>query len=380
VRRSISRRWKRVGSGVRRRRTGRAVSGHDLDIALDLSNPDIRGVRLESLDASIRSRGERTEIDRLSVTGLYGARCRRRAASTARRTAPMAAVDATVVAGDGARADRRARRAFPGCRRAGDAERDRGAQQRRRSPTRGSISSARWRAKTRLAGEASLSVSGVTGGTELSVTSTARATRQPGRGALLLNASLDNAQGERILQQLAGGDLLHRQRRALRVGANFDGSLFDGMKTVVTLAATTICWAWHHHVGHPVDGLHRQAQVESGDIEPWLMALGYGLPGMGLGTTTDLSAAVSWRGGKAVLHDLDAVLNGNRITGDLTVDAGGDTPAVRGDSPSNISMPAQLYAIVTGDAASAMLAGEGDEALSASSARRCWPDTTSRSP
>jgi len=340
-------------------------SGHDLDIALDLSNPDIAGVRLGRLDTSIRSRGERIEIDRLSATGLYGALVSATASLDRKADGTHTAVDATVVAGDGARLIAGLAGRFPDVAVLAKLNAIAARNSAAFSDTRLDIVGTVVR-ENGLAGEASLSVSGVSGGTELSVTSTASGdAAKPEEANLLLRASLDNAQGERILQQLGVETFSIDGAGALRVVANFDGSLYEGMKTVVTLEGDNLLAAFPGITTSDIlsTGFTGRAEVESGNIEPWLMALGYGLPGMGLGTTTDLSAALSWRGGKAVLHDLSVVTNGTRVKGDLTVDASGDTPAVRGELDFEYLDTGELYAIVTGDAASAMLAGEGEAAL-----------------
>lgn len=340
-------------------------SGHDLDVALDLANPDIAGVKLERLEASIRSRGERVEVDRLSAAGLYGALVSATASLERKADGTQTDVDATVVAGDGARLIRGLAARFPDVAALKAlnriAARNASAFDDTRLDVVGSVELGE-----ALAGEASLSVSGETGGTELSLTSTARGEAgKPEEAVWFLNASLDNRTGERILQQAGLNTFSIESAGPLSVQASFDGSLFDGMRTKISVLGDTTTAKLEGVTTSDVlsTGFTGNAEIESGDIEPWLMALGYGAPGMGLGTTTDLSAALSWRSGKAVLRDLAVVANGNRVTGELTVDANGEMPAVRGQLGFEYLDAGQLYAIVTGDAASAMLAGEGEEAL-----------------
>ncbi|GAB4363293.1 MAG: AsmA family protein [Oricola sp.] len=340
-------------------------SGHDLDVALDLSNPDIAGVKLERLETSIRSRGERTEIDRLSAAGLYGASVSATASLDRKADGTHTDVDATVVAGDGARLIRGLAARFPDIETLQTLSRIAARNGAAFSDTRLDIvGSAELDAG--LAGEASLSVSGETGGTDLSVTSTARGEAgKPEEAKWFVNASLDNETGERILQQAGLDTFSIESAGPLSVEARFDGSLFDGMRTRLTLEGDTTTARLEGVATSDVlsTGFAGTAQVESSDIEPWLMALGYGLPGMGLGTTTEFSTALSWRSGKAVLHDITLVANGSKATGELTVDASGEVPTVRGRMDFEYLDAGQLYAIVTGDAASAMLAGEGEAAL-----------------
>ncbi|QKV17251.1 hypothetical protein HTY61_01605 [Oricola thermophila] len=340
-------------------------SGHDLDVTLDLTDPDIRGMRLERLSAAIRSRGARTEIDRLSAIGLYGAAISATASLERKPDGLHTVVDATVVAGDGARLVAGLAKRFPGnsALRKLDAIASRNATVF--SDTRLDVVGTALRGEG-TAGEASLSVSGVTGGTELTLTSTATGdAAQPEEAKLMMRASLENEEGERLLQQFGLETFSLDSAGALRAIAVFNGSLFDGMSTTVTIDGDNLLVGLTGITTSDVltAGFTGRATVESGDIEPWLTSLGYSLPGMGLGAETDFSAALSWRAGKADLREMQLVLNGNKVTGDLTVDATGEMPVVRGDLAFEYLDAGQLYAIVTGDAASALLAGEGDAAM-----------------
>lgn len=329
---------------------------HDLDIALDLKEPDIRGVKLGTLEASIRSRGTKTEIDRLSVTGLYGASVSATASLARKKDGMHADVDATVVAGDGAQLieglSQRFPRAGPLAKLAGIAAGDSAAFADTRLDVVGSVVF-----EKALSGEASLSVSGETGGTKLSITSTANGSvEKPEEAKVILNASFDNPVAEQMFAQAGLSSIPAESAGAMRVEANVDGSLFSGMKTSIEITGEDM--VTHLDGVTTTDilstGFTGQLQVESGDIEPWLLSLGYGLPGMGLGTTTDISASASWRSGKAVLRQIEAVLNGNRVTGDLTVDATGEIPSVRGDLAFEYLDAGELYSVISGDPSAAI--------------------------
>jgi uncharacterized protein involved in outer membrane biogenesis len=339
---------------------------HDLDIQLDLSSPDIRGIPLDSLNASIRSRDFNTEIDRLSVTGLYGASVSATGSLDRRNDGLRAGIDATVVAGDGAELIAGLAERFSGI-----AVLDRFRAIAAKSPdafgdTRLDIVGAMAR-RDALTGEASLSVSGATGGTELSVTATASGDIQdPERAAMMVNVALDNPQGEKIFAQAGLPVFPVASPGPLSAEATIDGSLFDGMRSALTLTGGDDMTAELDGVLTSdilSTGFTGKAQIEANDIEPWLLALGYAFPGTGLGTTADIRAAVSERGGKMVLRDIDAVLNANRITGELTVASPGAAPVVRGDLAFEYLDAGPLYAIISGDPAATVRVAEGDTAL-----------------
>lgn len=339
---------------------------HDLDVKLDLSKPDIRGIPLDSLNASIRSRDEDTEIDRLSVTGLYGASVSATGSLDRRNDALHGGIDATIVAEDGAGLINGLSDRFP--------EISQLARLRAiaaRSPdafgdTRLDIVGSMAR-KDALSGEASLSVSGATGGTELSVTATATGDMQDSeRAAVIVNAAFDNPQGEKLFAQAGLPVFPVESPGPLAAEASVDGSLFDGMKTKLTLTGGDDLLATLDGVLTSdilSTGFTGKAQVEANDIEPWLLTLGYAFPGTGLGTTADISTAVSERGGKFVLSDIDAVLNANRVTGELTVAPPDTAPVVRGDLAFEYLDAGPLYSIISGDPAALVRVAEGDAAL-----------------
>ena len=339
---------------------------HDLDVKLDLSKPDIRGIPLESLAASIRSRDSDTEIDRLSVTGLFGASVSATGSLDRRNDALHGGIDATIVAEDGAGLIEGLSARFPDitqlARLRAIASRSPDAFGDTRLDIVGSMAR-----KDALSGEASLSVSGATGGTDLSVTATATGDMlDPERTALMVNAAFDNPQGEKLFAQTGLPVFPVESPGPLAAEATVDGSLFDGMKTTLTLTGGDDLLASLDGVLTSdilSTGFTGKAQVEANDIEPWLMTLGYAFPGTGLGTTADISTAVSERGGKFVLRDIDAVLNANRVTGELTVASPDAVPVVRGELAFEFLDAGPLYAIISGDPAASVRVADGDGAL-----------------
>lgn len=328
----------------------------DLDVALDLKDPDIRGVRLDALEASIRSRGDRTEIDKFTVDGLFGAAVSATATLERKGEGMQADIDATVVAGDGGALIRGLSARFPDsgplARLAAIAGRDGQAFSDTRFDVVGTVER-----KQGLSGEASLSISGESGGTNLSMTSTATGSLEdPEKAKVFMNASLDNPAAEKLLAQAGLQPLPVKSPGAVSVEAKVDGTLFDGMKTTVTLTGDDMSTSFDGVTTSDIlsTGFTGQMRVQASDIEPWMQTLGYGLPGMGYGTTADVGASFTYRSGKTVLRDLDAVLNGARVTGDLTIGANGPVPTVRGDLAFEYVDASEMLAVIAGDASGAV--------------------------
>ncbi|MFZ2101815.1 MAG: AsmA family protein [Oricola sp.] len=338
---------------------------HDLDVALDLKQPDILGVKLETLQAAIRSRDTRTEIDRLSLSGLYGASVSATASLDRRADGMHAGIDATVLTDNGAQLVAGLSRQFPDARPLSALAEIAARNGRVFDGTRLDVVGA-LAFKQKLAGEASLSVSGEAGGTKLSLTSTAKGSLDDAEAAAVsLNASFDNPIAERLFNQLGLSTFPVESAGPVRMQAEMNGSLSDGMKTVVTLIGEDMLADFEGVTTSDIlsTGFTGNALVESADIEPWMMALGYGLPGMGLGTTADIQTALSWRKGKAVLRDINATLNGAKTTGELTVDTTGAVPTVRGDMAFETLDAGQIFAIISGDAAASILGATAEDAL-----------------
>ncbi|TCD15208.1 AsmA family protein [Oricola cellulosilytica] len=328
----------------------RRFADQDVDLALKLTSPEIRGVRLASLDASIRSRGAKTEIDRLSMTGLYGASVSATASLERREDGVRGTLDTTIFAMNGAELLTGLAQRFPSVEMIGAAgavaARNPDAFSETRLDVVGTVDQ-----KAELSGEASLSVSGASGGTGISFTSTATGSLSDAEKIrVMVDAGFVNGDAETLLRQTGLEAITLDGLGGLYARLSANGSLFDGMKSTFSVEGNDMFAQLNGVLTSDIlsTGFTGTGTVEARDIEPWVMALGYSLPGMGLGTATDLTAAVSHRGGKTVLHQVEAIFDGNRVRGDLTVDRNGGVPAVRGDLALDYLNAVRLYDIVTG--------------------------------
>jgi AsmA-like C-terminal region len=338
---------------------------HDLDLALEFVRPDMRSIPLDTLHASIRSRDNKTEIDSLSATGLYGASISATASLERSRKGNKAVIDATVLSPEGAELIAGLAQRFPeaGALKAFDAiaSRDAGAFADTRLDVVGTFALA-----DGLSGEASVSVSGVTGGTTLSVTTTADgAFSDPEAAKISMNGAMENPAAERLLAQAGLQTFVLQSPGAMTAKFSANGSLFDGMTSSMTLSGQDMVATLDGILTSDIlsTGFTGQAKIEAADVEPWVTMLGYLVPGMGLGTVAEMSAAVSHRNGKTVLREIDAVLNGNRIDGDLTVTAPDAVPVVRGDLAIETLDAGQLFAVISGDADASILIGPAEIAM-----------------
>lgn len=338
---------------------------HDLDLSLDLTEPDIRGVALDTLSASIRSRQNKTEIDKLSLTGLYGASVSATATLENRDKGRRASVDATVVAGDGGQLVEGLANRFPGVAVLKDLAAVAAGDPDNFADTRldvvGTVAT-----KPDADGEASLSISGTAGGTNVSLTTTADGRLEDSDHARIqVNGTLDNPAAERLLSQAGFDVFVIDSPGPLEAELKADGTLADGLDSSLVLTGgdmvTDLSGVVSRQDGSPA--FEGKARVEAGDIEPWVSAFGYRLPGMGLGTSADLRASVSLRDGTRVIEDIEGTLNGGSIAGTLAIDMKDNGPQVRGDISLEFLNAGELYALATGDAGAAVIQASPEEAM-----------------
>ncbi|WP_027057999.1 AsmA family protein [Mesorhizobium loti] len=70
--------------------------------------------------------------------------------------------------------------------------------------------------------------------------------------------------------------------------------------------------------------------LDATDIEPWLMTSGIGLPGMGAGMSTSLSAQGDYGNGLLVVDNVSGAINEAAVSGDINVDAKDGVPHLAG--------------------------------------------------
>ncbi len=71
-------------------------------------------------------------------------------------------------------------------------------------------------------------------------------------------------------------------------------------------------------------------KLDAQDIEPWMMTVGFGLPGMVLGTPLTLSAEADYESGLLVLDKIEGAVNEGAISGAVNVQAKNDVPQLTG--------------------------------------------------
>ncbi|WP_136618258.1 MULTISPECIES: AsmA family protein [Mesorhizobium] len=110
------------------------------------------------------------------------------------------------------------------------------------------------------------------------------------------------------------------------------GTLGGGLATSFSLAADDFKAGFEGTIADTPQGLAAKGKLslDAADIEPWLMTSGIGLPGMGAGMSTSLSAQGDYGNGLLVLDELSGAINEAAVSGDVNVDVKDGVPHLAG--------------------------------------------------
>lgn len=313
------------------------ILDHDVDVALDLVNADLAGIPVGHLSTSLRMRGERIEIDKMSIEEMFGASIS--ATGTVVREVGAEGIvysanwDAGLVAVDGGQFVNGVGQRYAGFPGVEDlirtTERDPFAF---KDMELNSVGSARLPADARA--EASASISGRVGASNLSFTSTLSGLLQePSSIIATLAGTVENEEATTLLSQ-AGFEVF--PLRLLGAGKsliNLSGSLVEGMSARMTLETPD--------TNMSIDGIFRSAlnelrftgvgDLNSGDIEPWLDLFGYIFPNTGLGTEATAKTRIQFEGNSYTFSELSGEIGGNSFAGDLSVLWPENAPKITGE-------------------------------------------------
>ncbi|MER8373063.1 AsmA family protein [Mesorhizobium sp. M1406] len=110
------------------------------------------------------------------------------------------------------------------------------------------------------------------------------------------------------------------------------GTLGGGLATSFSLAGDDFKAGFEGTIADTPQGLAAKGKLslDAADIEPWLMTSGIGLPGMGAGMSTSLSAQGDYGNGLLVLDELSGAINEAAVSGDVDVDVKDGVPHLAG--------------------------------------------------
>lgn len=330
------------------------IVNHDVDVTLDLREADIGGVVLGHLNTDLRIRGERIEVDKLSIEELFGGSVSATGtivrSSVAEETFYSVNWDAGLLAADGGQFVKGVTdliATVPGVEGlVRTTERDPFAFS---DLALNSVGSARL--PLNGSAEASASISGQIGGSDVSFTSTLTGLLdEPSSIITTLAGTVENEEATTLLSQ-AGFEIF--PLRLLGAGKsliNMSGSLVDGLSARLTLETPD--------TNMSIDGVFRSelentrftgtGDFQSGDIEPWWDLFGYIFPSTGLGTEAAASARIRYEDGAYEFAELSGEIGGNGFGGEVSISSSDGAPKIVGELRLDDLDLAFLISVFTG--------------------------------
>ncbi len=334
------------------------LSDHDLDFQIKAGPVRATGLVADTLDTALRLRGERLEIDRLSVTGLAGASISATGSLDNLGSAPTGDLDASVVSTDLEPLINALNARYPNSPILRSLAKRAALYPGLFSDTRLDVVASAAGSDTRARGLA-LSAQGTSGGTTLQLTASSDdLSNVPAEMPVKIAFDASNEDGAALLGLLGMPTLPLGLLERAEMSVMLDGSLAKGLKTVASLHGEDIDGGFDGRISRGKAGLvaRGSARLSAGDIEPWLMTTGLGIPGLGFGTPIGLAGTFTFDGG-AISSSLEGSWNDSAVSGELIATLRNDRPHLAGTLSTDRVDLSDAAALVLGPES---LAGAGD--------------------
>jgi len=335
--------------------------GHDFDLKLKAGPVMMSGLVAATVDTALRVKDDRLDIDKLSIADVAGASLSATGSIRGMTAEPIGEIDATVVADDLKPLVDLLSATFPGNRLA----RELGARAagfpgllgEARLDVVGSAVMAAWPSV-----DLALSAKGRAGGSDFSATLSG--TYKDGftpDAPFAATFEATNPDATALLATLGLPTLPLGAVGPGQLNATVKGTLADGLQSAVLLSGDKFLAGFDGTANPAADGLAARGRVkfEADDAEPWLMTIGAGLPGMGLGTSAALAADADYAKGLLVLGAIDGIVAETGVSGDLNVALEAGLPKLSGALALDTLDLFPLAEMVFGDQALASSADGG---------------------
>ncbi|MFP1633505.1 AsmA family protein [Zhengella sp. ZM62] len=299
----------------------------DLDLTLIAGPVSFSGARAETVDVALRIKDAVVDINRFNVTGLEGTDF---SASGQLRDYPLissATINATIASGDMSKFVELMSLRFPENRalKALDARID--GYPGLLADTRLDLSARVEDDGVRVSGQ------GRAGGTGLDVRLTGGRTLAAGEGAVQFSLTGVNDEGEAILAAWGLPVLPVGLAGRIETGLQINGSMESGLAVSATLSGPTALLRFSGDAR--IDGekirVTGNGELKGDDVTPWLMATGYGLPGVEFGLPVVLESPFTFMDGVLGLAAIEGSVAGSAVRGTAELRAENGRPLLTGN-------------------------------------------------
>ncbi len=291
----------------------------DLDIAVKAGPVNFAGLSADTLDTELRLREGVLKLDKLSISGLAGASLSATGTINGFLEAPTGKLDASIVAVDLAPLVSIAAKQWSGNRVLNWLTARANAYPDLLTDARIDFIASAYENSDESAG-LTFSATGQAGGSDLVATLSALTFRdQLAKTDLKFNLAAGNSDATALLA-LGGLPVLPlgmTGQGELEITAK--GTIQNGLDVTIRIMGddASALFAGKAAMNHETARLRGRATLKAADIEPWLMTAGVSLPGIGTGTSIDLTTDAEAIGKQLVLSNLSGKLNDRNVAGDL---------------------------------------------------------------
>lgn len=309
---------------------GKSIFGDaDLDLALKAGPVTVAGMTADKLDTALRFRGAAIEVDRMSIGGLAGATISATASLRNFPREPEGKIDASIVATDLQPLLDLAAQRFP--------EQALIGRLRESGAAYGGLFAD---SEVDVVADASigdsgrpiysLNARGTAGGTAFS--GSYLGPLDDPDADVLLSFEGKNSDATALLALYGASALPLGLTGPGETSVTAEGSWAKGLKTSFRLAGHDATATFEGTASSGDQGLavKGRAALDAADIEPWLMTMGLGLPGMGIGTTVQLDADADYASGLLVLSSLKGTVAEGAVAGDVNLEVKDGLPRLSG--------------------------------------------------
>ncbi len=304
----------------------------DLDFAIKAGPVTAGGLTAETLDTALRLHDGVLEVDRLAIGGLAGSSISATGRLKDFPKNPSGTLDASLVAVDGRSLVEAAAGQYPGnALLKGLVERAAAYPELLQDARVDLVAgvAANGDGSTGLA----LSARGEAGGTAFSASLSGQGTAdQLAAAPLSLTFDARNSDATALLALYGLPVLPLGLVGEGRTELSAKGTVAGGLATSFHLAGQDFSAGFEGEVGDTPQGptIKGKASLEAADVEPWLMTVGLGLPGMGVGMVANFTAEADYANGLLVLDGVSGALNEAAVSGDVNVDVKDGLPHLAG--------------------------------------------------
>ncbi len=309
------------------------MAGGNLDMQFSAGPVTYAGLTAGTVDAALRLRENKLEIDKLTVNDLYGAEIGATGTITDLDKRPSGHLDASVIAVDLAPLFKQLAENHPGNAFVQGLEKRAAGYPELFGDSRINVIASLSGQDSDTPKAAAVSANGVTGGTQFSLTATgSQESVSDPKAPFSLSVTASNDDGGRLLALYGLPVLPVKADRKLETDFSARGDFSKGVEVSASFRSDSDTASFSGTATADGDSVSAKGKLEldAADLEPWMISAGFAYPGMGIGLPVSLESTVELNKGDLKLGGLKGKIVDDAVAGDLTASLENGIPKISG--------------------------------------------------